>query len=187
MSGWFDYDEDKEPVRWDIDKEIWADTFLVLAPRTLLWAFLYQKDLTQDSIDFSLQDLYKAKEVFMNYGYIAVYSHFSVDQLISWLSNFHPYITSNFRNYNANINKLADVNTLSDKEIVFFKYDEQIARNFLLFYSLKIEFYKMHDKLLPILPVWSKFGSISNTHAVSHEEIKQRIKSWKHIPDRYKN
>ena len=193
--GYFDYDDDDDysySRSRGIDDEIWSDTFLMLAPKTLLWKFLNCEDLTNDKIRFTVDDLDNARRRFCSCGYPLVRTTFDKNKLYDWMDNLYPFVSRDPQNYFgwvADLNKLADVNTLSDGEIVHFKYSEQLNRDFLIFVSLDINYYKffMYDKLIGAFPKWIDFGKFNKNPDVSHEEIKERIKTWKHIPDRYKD
>ena len=191
MSSWFDYDEDEiYNKRIDINDEIISDTVLRLAPNTLLWRYLCSQDLTQDYIKVTSNDLEKARASFINCGYPLVLKTYNEGQLINWFNSLEPYVVRNLDNYKnrwiADINKLADVDTLTDHEIAFLHYDEQIAREFLLLCSLQINWHIMirERKLNSIIPVFFDWDEPSN---VSHEEVKKHVLTWKHVPSRFKN
>ena len=68
MSSWFDYDEEPYTNTRGLYDETWADTVLVLAPNTMLWAFLSRVDLTQDYVKFTTEDIMNTRYRFINSG-----------------------------------------------------------------------------------------------------------------------
>ena len=176
MSSWFDYDEDGIIYsNSGIYDEIFADTALRLGPHTLLYTYLCSQDLTQDYIKVTTDDLESARIKFINCGYPLV---------------LKTYIKSDLTDYNnswiANINKLADVDTLTDHEISLLWCDEKMVRNWLLLFSLQINVYKIagQRKTKGILPNYLYWESPGDK---SHEEIKKHVLTWKHVPSRFKN
>ena len=191
MSSWFDYDEDGIVYsNSGIYDEIFADTALRLGPHTLLYTYLCSQDLTQDYIKVTTDDLESARIKFINCGYPLVLKTYNKSQLINWFKKMDPYIKSDLTDYNnswiANINKLADVDTLTDHEISLLWCDEKMVRNWLLLFSLQINVYKIagQRKTKGILPNYLYWESPGDK---SHEEVKKHVLTWKHVPSRFKN
>ena len=170
-----------------INDELWADTQLIIAPKTYLYTILINKDLTQDFIEISLEDFRRIKNKFVNCGYPMVQDTFSTGQLINWLDNLYPFILKFEKNkWKANINELAPIDTLSEEEIRILECNEQYAKQFLLTCSLAVDMHGMSQRLLKQLwPRW--WYDDEKNEYISHEEIKKRIKSWKKVPIKYRD
>ena len=188
MSSWFDDDIDTSDMqKRDINEEVWADTILVLAPRTLLWSYLNKQDLTQDYIKVTLEDLYNARYKFISCGYPCVLVTVEKNELINWLDSMRPEITRDADGWIVDVNKLSDIDSLKDDEIAFLKFNEQTTRDYLIFCHLGVNFNKMsRERKLNYgaNPGWFDYDEAPK---VSSNEIKQKIRTWKHIPNRYQD
>ena len=188
MSSWFDYDEEPYTNTRGLYDETWADTVLVLGPNTMLWAFLSREDLTQDYVKFTTEDIMNARYRFINCGYPLVYTTFSKDKLVQWLFDMYPYILTNLEDdivgWKVDLNKLADVNDLSDEELVFLHFNENLSRDFLIFCNLSVDMHGLcsHIKLNCVHPPYFYF---EKTPMVDSQVIKEKVKSWNHVPNRY--
>ena len=193
MYNWFEHELDSDEAyssRCDIDDEIWADTALRLGPRTLLWTHLHFQDLTEDKIKITLEDFETARCRFINCGYPLVLNTFNEDQLIEWLDKWRPWINRDNENYYygwiADINKIADVDTLTDNEIVLVGFNERVARDYLALINLEVDWWKMSNerKVSMITP---RYIYSQNSTPLPYEEMKRRVKTWKHVPKRYRD
>ncbi len=193
MYNWFEHELEDDEIYNDvygIDDEIWADTMLRLSPRTLLWTYLHYQDLTKDKINITLNDFETARCKYINCGYPLVLITYNEYQLIKWMDKCSPWINRNPKNYyyswEIDMNQIADVNTLSDNEIVLVDFNEREARDYLALINLGIDWWKMSSekKISKITP---RYIYSQNSTPLPHEEMKKRVKTWKHIPKKYKD
>lgn len=193
MSNWFEHELDDDETysrRWDIDDEVWADTALRLGPRTLLWAHLHYQDLTEDKIKVTLEDFETARCRFINCGYPLVLKTFNDSQLIDWLDKWDPWLKRDSENYYygwiADMDKIADLDTLTDNEIVLVNFDERAVRDYLALLNLQVDWRAMagEPKVSKITP---RYFYSQNDTPLPYEEMKQKVKTWKHVPKRYRD
>ena len=193
MYNWFEHELDSEDIYnnvYGIDDEIWSDNILRLSPRTLLWTYLHFQDLTEDKIIITINDFETARCMYINCGYPLVLNTFNEDELIKWMDKCSPWINRNPENryysWEIDMNLISDVNTLSDKEIVLVDFNERAARDYLALINLEIDWWKMssEEKVSKITP---RYLYSQNTTPLPYEEMKKKVKAWKHIPEKYKD